>query len=250
MKINNWFENGCNYMEGVALYGSLKGHSSNLLRLFLRKESVFNIEKLKYELGKFKEATEPISKTPDKREKTPEKRIKSIEKITHSARSVGSNSVSGGFYRINELPVELHPLLIAQGSNYKLACSAHLQLTSLHPDEEGAALKLCIQIEDLFDAIDVSQKVFDHYKKHKVVLDINPRNFSDLTPAQLIQSRNNKKATVSKHKKKVDTITNQLKRKVSKSETTKLNIAFEKAERTLVQHQYELQELINLINRK
>ena len=54
MDSNIWFEKGCDYKKGVALYASLKGHSPNLLRLFLKKQSISNAEKLKYELGKFR----------------------------------------------------------------------------------------------------------------------------------------------------------------------------------------------------
>ena len=238
MKINNWFDGGCKYNEGVLLYASLNGHSVNLVRLFLRKESIANAEKLAYELGKFREAEDPSVKYQEPR-----------TKIQTPTPVVAKHS-SGGFYRINELPTELHPLLIEQSTNYKLACSLHLQLTALHPDEEGAALKLCIMIEDLFDAIETSQKVLDYYKKHKVVLNIKPRSFEDLTPAQLIQTRSNKKATISKHKKKVEVLKKQFGQKLSKSDSTKLKIAFEKAERTLLQHEYEAQELTNLINEK
>ena len=241
MIINKWFDDGCNYNEGVLIYASLKGHSANLLRLFLRKESVTNAEKLAYELGKFREDPAPSIK---------------IEVVSAQTKALGPTitppavNSSGGFYRINELPTALHPLLIEQSTNYKLACSLHLQLTALHPDEEGAALKLCILIEDLFDSIETSQKVFDYYKKHKVVLNIKPRSFEDLTPAQLVQRRNNKKATISKHKKKVADLKSKFEQNMSKAERTKLKIAFEKAERTLLQHEYEAQELTNLINEK
>lgn len=238
MQVNNWFDAGCKYNEGVLLYASIKGHSANLVRLFLRKESLANAEKLAYELGKFREAEDPSVKDQEP-----------ITKIQTPTPVVTKHS-SGGFYRINEMPIGLHPMLIEQSTNYKRACSLHLQLTALHPDEEGAALKLCIMIEDLFDAIETSQKVLDYYKKHKVVLNIKPRSFEDLTPAQLIQTRGNKKATISKHKKKVEVLKKQFGQKLSKSDSTKLKIAFEKAERTLLQHEYEAQQLTNLINEK
>ena len=81
-------------------------------------------------------------------------------------------------------------------------------------------------------------------------MNIKPRSFEDLTPAQLIQTRGNKKATISKHKKKVEVLKKQFGQKLSKSDSTKLKIAFEKAERTLLQHEYEAQQLTNLINEK
>ena len=237
MKVNEWFLNGSNYNEGVLLYASLQGHSSNLVRLFLRKESPANLEKLSYELGKHREVFFSNKEANDPK--------KDVQRKTESF--VKTSSDPGGFYRINQLPTQLHPLLIKQRNDFQTAISLHAQLTQLHPDEEGAAVTLCIQIEDLFDALATAQKILDHYVKHKVVLNIESRNFEDLSPAQLLRSRNNKSSRVSKYKKKIDVLKQTL-GNVSKAEKTKRTIALEKAASLLLQHELELQQLNELIN--
>ena len=255
MDINRWFENGCNYQEGVTLYGSLKGHSPNLLRLFLRKQSNANSDKLKYELGKYRKSTKTKIATPAIKEKPVKLKLNShFDKLNAGNTFVkidpksANSKQQDSFYSLNELHLDLHPLAIKQRNDFQTAISLHAKLVRLHPDEEGAALKLCIQIEDLFDAIETTQKVLDHYVKHKVVLNIESRNFKDLSPAQLLQSRNNKRISVSKYKKKVAALTLQLGQNLSKSEKTKTEVALEKAENKLLHHELELQQLNELIN--
>ena len=225
MDINTWFENGCNYQEGVTLYATVKGRSSNLLRLFLRKESIPNLEKLKYELGKHRQAA--------KKEASPETKSvlkrKLTIKIEGSQKGPEPKPASSYFYRLNQLHPDLHTLAIEQRTNFQTAIALHLQMTKLHPNEEGAALSLCIEIEDLFDAIETTQKVLDHYVTHKVVLDTASRGFKDLTPAQLIQTRNNKRISVSKYTKKVDVLNNKLRQNLSKAEKTKTEVALQKS---------------------
>lgn len=253
MDINAWFENGCNYQEGVTLYASLKGHSVNLLRLFLRKQSISNADKLKYELGKYRKSnnvnTKPIhvKKTP----KIKHEKFTSYIEIDPKTTKPSNNqqpTTNNHFYKINQLHQDLHPLAIKQRNDFQTSISLHSQLVRLHPDEEGAALILCIKIEDLFDAIETAQKVLDHYVTHKVVLNIESRNFKDLSPAQLLRSRNNKSTSVSKYKKKVATLKLQLGQNLSKADKNKNAVALEKAENKLLHHELELQQLNELIN--
>lgn len=243
MKVNEWFSNSSDYNTGVLLYASLKGHSPNLVRLFLRKESNSNFEKLKYELGKFRESTKTKIGNPVIKEK-PQK----LKKVNRQPKTNTQKSTSFYFYRLNELHVDLHSLSQQQRANFQKAISLKLQLNQLHPSEEGAALSLCIEIEDLFDSIETAQKVLKHYVEHKVVLNIAPRNYSSLTAAQLIQTRNNKRISVSKYKKKVENFENDLGQNLSKSETTKQAIALEKAKSKLLEHELDLQQLNELIN--
>ena len=107
---------------------------------------------------------------------------------------------------------------------------------------------MAYEIEDLFDAIENAKRVLDHYIKHKVVLDIEPRNFHQMTLAQLIRSKNNKSTSVSKYKKRVSTLKTQFKEGMSKPERTKTKVALERAEKKLLHHELELQQLNELIN--
>lgn len=250
MKVNEWFSSGSDYNTGVLLYASLKGHSPNLVRLFLKKESPSNLEKLKYELGKFKTKEKVKIAKPliVKNEKKPQYNIDI--KINGRERNpkINTHNSSFYFYRLNELHVDLHPMAMQQRANFQKVISLKLQLNQKHKDEEGVSLALCIEIEDLFDAIETTQKVLNHYVAHKVVLNVAPRNYKDSTGGQLADARRNKRTSVSKYKKKVSTIENELGQNLSKSETTKKRIALEKAKSKLLEHELDLQQLNELIN--
>lgn len=245
MKVNNWFKKGCNYQEGVLLYGSLKGHSSNLLRLFLRKESNQNKAKLAYELAKFKEKKTKIKVISS----TPLIPICIDHSEAYKQHTIPSaTGASGHFYRLNELHKDLHPLSIKQRNDFQMAISLHTQLTSLHEDQENEALSLSIKIESLFDSIAAAQKVLEHYIKHKVVLSTAKSSYENLSPAQLVQRRNNKRISVSKYKKKVNAIESELQKTQDHSQKNKLQMALEKATQKKLQHELELQQLTQLIN--
>ena len=250
MKVNEWFSNGSDYNAGVLLYASLKGHSPNLVRLFLRKESPSNFEKLTYELGKFREKVTIAKPLIVKNEKKPQQVNLQVDysKVNHQQKTNNQKPTSFYFYRLNELHVDLHPLSQQQRANFQKAISLKIQLNQLHPSEEGVALSLCIEIEDLFDAIETTQKVLKHYVEHKVVLNISARNYKDYTGGQLADTRRNKRTSVAKYKKKVLIIENELGQNLSKSETTKQAVALEKAKSKLLEHELDLQQLNELIN--
>ena len=91
--------------------------------------------------------------------------------------------------RLNQLPVKLHPLYIKQKNDFYKACSLKIELNDLPPEAETRALEICIEIENLFDAIEKSWKVFDYYQEFKTIPEITTeKTYQDLTPAQLLKA--------------------------------------------------------------
>jgi len=120
MKVNDWFNNGCNYQEGVLIYAGIKQSKMNLLRLFKLKQSNYNLEKLKYELSKFKEVEikeTVISEVIEKPKSTPESKPQEPAPTSNYKTLL-----------ISDLPVELHPTFIQQKNNFATACSLKIQL--------------------------------------------------------------------------------------------------------------------------
>ncbi|NKI28255.1 hypothetical protein HCG49_17005 [Arenibacter sp. 6A1] len=240
MEIENWFKNGCDYEEGISLYATLKGHSKNLVRLFCLKDSPRNREKLKYELEKHRTESAPVLSMVEDN---------SQPKVNLQVNSEAKKS-NQHFYRLNQLPLELHPLAIKQRSDYQTAISLKLQLNDLHPDEEGVALELCLQIENLFDSIEEAQKILSYYIEHKVVLDVSPRDFNSLTPAQLVKRQLNKRSSITKLKGRIKGYHKKLATNLPLAEQTKTNTQLQKTTERLMQHQLELQQLNEMINNK
>lgn len=242
MDINEWFEKGCDYQAGVLIYGQLKSHRSNLLRLFMRKQNAINQDKLKYELGKHRTESPKNKPTPPPSGANSDP-VTKVE--TPAAAPVQSESSKKRFYRLNELHTDLHQMAIEQRNNFQLAVAAHHQLVKLHADEEGESLKIQLYIEELFDAIDTAQKVLDHYVKHKVVLKTEARTYEDLNAPQLIQARKNKRASVSKYRKKVQQLEEA--KPENKSAKNKQAVELQKANEKLLKHEMDLRKLDELI---
>lgn len=245
MQINDWFTNGCDYDQGVALYAALNKSNHNLVRLFKRKHSTNNEAKLKYELSKFRDVTV-----------LPLVAVVNTEKVNPQVDLNQARSLSGvevpptNTYRplkINELPVELHPMFIQQKTDFHTACSSKIILDALEPEQEQEALELCIKIEELFDSIERAWKVFDYYIEHGTILNVATTNFSDLSAAQLIQRRNQLRTRLSKEKSKITAWNTALSQAATKALQTKLNTKIAKAEEKKLQLETDIAKLTELI---
>lgn len=249
MTVNEWFDNGCEYNEGVMLYMKQKGHSGNLVRLFLKKYSLNNQEKLEYELSKYRKSQKTkttkaiILEKPSLYKITPSPVIKEVDtKITKEHAHY--------FYRLNQLPIELHALAIQQRNDFQTAISLKLQLNNLHPLEEGKALTICLAIEELFDSIEMAQNILKHYVKHKVIIDTTKRDFSKLTGDQRIIRLRNKRSSIAKLEKRIKGYSKALLNELPIDRKTKLKIQLQKSSENLLKQQIEVQELLDYINNK
>jgi hypothetical protein len=243
MKINDWFNNGCNYEEGVAIYSSLKTSKINLIRLFKNKTASSYLEKLKYELSKYKE-TEVVLNTTFKV-------VSTDVKTASSPGPIITPIIEAPLYKqklIRDYPIALHPVYIQQKNDYAIACSLKIQLNNITADEENndEALNICLQIDRLFDAIELAWKQLDHYTDTKTILEINTNDFSALSPAQLLQRRNNYRSNLTKANKHLKVM--QSKEAVSIADKTKLEVKTEKQLKKIIQLEENIQSLNNLIN--
>lgn len=249
MTINEWFENGCGYNDGVLLYREQKNHSANLVRLFLKKKSKNNQSKLEYELGKYREPQKNKVKNNVNLENTSKSKLSVFTVLENEPIKITKEHVHY-FYRLNQLPIELHALAIQQRNDFQKAISIKLQLNQLHTLEEGKALTLCIAIEDLFDSIEMAQNVLKHYVKHKVVIDITPRDFSNMTGDQRIIRLRNKRSSIAKLQKRIDGYKKELALELPLARKTKLKVQLQKSSENLLKQELEVQQLLEYINHK
>lgn len=250
MTINDWFNNGCNYDEGVTLYASLQKSNHNLVRLFKRKYSTNNEAKLKYELSKFKNTTIATIKIVEKVNPQVDLPTRKIN-IHIDGREIPPIKTQSRTYRpllINELPVELHAMFIQQKTNYHTACSLKINLNVVAPEQEQEALELCLKIEELFDAIERAWRVFDYYIEHGTILNVATNDFSSLSAAQLLQRRNQLRTRVSKEKSKISVWYKELKTVQTKGLKTKFSVKIAKAEEKKIQLETDIAKLSEMIN--
>lgn len=226
------------YQNAITLYQSLKGAKPNLIRLFLKKQSKANEEKLQYELSKLAPKGTILEAVK------PEKLTKPIVLTPQKETSKAPNQ----FYKLNQLHTSLHEKARCQRDLYQKATSLKLQLNEVHDLEENKALNLALEIENCFDEINAIQNILSHYVTHKVVLNLEKPSFKDLTPAQLLQRRTNKRANKTKVETAIVIFKENLNQTLSIAQKTKTENLLQKKEEKLLQLDIDIVDLTNLIN--
>ena len=237
MNIKEWFTNGCNYNDGVAIYATLPNAKPNLLQLFKRKNTNAFLEKLKYELSKHKDDASTF---------TPLQVVK--ETPVKSAITLHTPPPKYKAVLIADFPTALHPVYIQQKNDFNTACSLKIQLNNLPAEDEENALALCLEIDKLFNAVELAWKQLDHYTDTKTVLEVQKNDFANLTPAQLLQRRNNKRSVLTKAKNQLLKYQKELPTTIATK--TKLSIKKEKQCSKIAQLELDILELDKLINKK
>lgn len=247
MTSNQWLKEKGDYHIGVQLYMAHPKANSNLLRVFNRKHSAANYQKLKYELKKLSKSTvQPLEFTVTTTPLSAPKSKPNQEtpgQIPTPAKTTAFNGL-----HIKDLPVKLHPMYIQQKSDFQLACSLKLQLNALPAENETVALQLCLKIEQLFDNIATAWQVFDYYRKHKTVINLEAPSFTELSATQLIQRRNSKRSSITKAQNRLKTYTANRKLLGTMYAKKQLDRRIQKTEATLLKHKTELTQLNKLIH--
>lgn len=276
MTIKEWFTNGCNYTEGIALYKALPNTNKNYLKVFKRRETPQNKMKLKYELQKFikKEVAGPVKNSLKSEILKPKKvnlQVDILEKPSIFLTSENPKTESKYFRKVllNQLPIELHPLYIQQKTDFNTYCSLKIQLNALSyikdsfgnivKDAEGKpkvkpqtpldiekARVYCMQIENLFDAIDKTWQIIDHYLDTKEVIVIQDKNFTTLSSGKLRDKLISVRGSITRQKTRQQLLTKKLENAVAKKYKIKYKRDLTKCTAKLMQLEQDKIKLIQL----
>ncbi len=199
MNVKEWFAKGCDYLKGLSLFRQLNPSLQRQAERLLKEgETHSNKYELRYELEKHLNKDEPDPATP-----TPLKRKNLKESVKREF----------GGIRFSDLPSELRPRFKAMVAVFYQVCELKLQLNDLPDQSEKEALLLQTQIFDLFEFRDLVWRELDYWKQQKRLLP-QPTVLKHLTPAQMVAKRNNLYSNISKKKKKIS----QLEQELSESE--------------------------------
>lgn len=106
---------------------------------------------------------------------------------------------------ICQYPIGLHTAFKKRYECWLEACSLKLRLNEVNSNDQEAALYLQIKILDCFDEFDKCQNALEHYKINKrIMLVESGKDFSELSPAELILKRNNIRTNITKRKKTIN----------------------------------------------
>lgn len=256
MKIKEFLQQkDFDYKQALVIYSGTKHPNQNLLRLFSQKKSLGNINKLKYELKKRQEEDFVSDLRGEETKPTSlGKGAANAQVITSKPPNFESSQDSAAkqfrFLQINDLPIELHPLFIQQKGEFANACSLKMQMNALLPEQQTKALEFCLEIERLFDSIEKIWKVFDHYTDHGEVLQLQVNKYQSSSPAQLIKAEANKRASITKTKKRVAQYETALPTLTTLQQQTKCKRALVKSSKGLLQHELDLEQIKQLMAKK
>lgn len=236
MDIQSWFTSQGSYADGLKLYSQLPTCNSNLLRSFARENSA-NFLKLKYELKKvllsgkstIVPKAEKIVALPIVEPKQ-EPLLKEIIKA--------SAAVSFEKETMADYPMELHSTYRQRISDFYQACELKFQLNATPDDDEDNALKLIIQLDDLWTRIDRAWMILGHWKDHNRIMPTESHeDFSQVSGNKLVMLRDNLQSSISKREKTIlgiqervkaspedRTVLNLLNRKLEQLEQLKINL--------------------------
>jgi hypothetical protein len=243
MDIQSWFSSSGSYSDGVMLYSQLPICNPNVLRSFA-KENTSNFLKLKYELKKAslsgKSAIVPkVEKivTEPKKEPKPEPLLQEI--IKQSA-AVSFEKETMAIY-----PMELHSTYRQRVSDFYLACELKFQLNSIADDDETSALKIIIQLDNLWTKIDRAWMILGHWKDHNRIMPTEESEvFNTLSATKLVMLRNNLQSNISKREKTIESMCERV--TASPEDRTLLNLYNRKLEQ-LEQKKIDLETIRKLL---
>lgn len=239
MSIKDWFDNGCKYFTGLDVYEAHPKHNRHLLFRLKRKESRANLVKLKYELKKLQNTDTSVKVAVVASIPVKEKNIVVASQKTFRP------------LKISDLPSELHELFIKQKNDFYKACSLKVVLNDLPATAENKALELCLEIENLFDSIEATWKIFDHYRDYKEVLPFSTaKTFTNYTPVQLLKAEKSKRESISKAKSALNRLEKQLASETNMDKQNRLTNRILKKQEAIVTHETALCAIIELSNKK
>lgn len=243
MDINSWFASSGTFADGVLLYSKTKGCNANLLRSF-SKENSSNFLKLKYELKKAElSGSGAIIPKAANIATVPEiepKKEPLLEHIIKESAAVSFKKETMAIY-----PMELHSTYRERVHNFYTACELKFQLNAVPDDDEHIALKLIIQLEDLWTRIDRAWMILDHWKDHgRMMPTEESEDFSKLSGVQLAMMRNRLESRISKRQKTIETMEQAV--KASPEDRSLMNLLNRKLEQ-LQQLQLDLETIRNLL---
>ncbi len=240
--IQQWFDNGCNYDEGLQLYASLKTCNKNLLRLFRLKNTVPNQKKLEYELSKFVN-TKPVAKKT-----IPVKKVITItaplESVLFDETSLEKNKTIW----LHELPTELHPVYLEATSLFRENCSLKWKLNCLPEEAETTALDLIKKIQSNFERNKLLWDKIQYFLTHRKVALSALSEFEGMTPVKLLQKQQLLYAAISKLNARVKENRKLIQETTLLKERDKLDRFIKKQEANLIKKTEELQIITRLID--
>jgi hypothetical protein len=239
--VDKWFENNCKYADGVAVYSNLPRRNANLLRLFKLKETAANLEKLKYELGKFRTIATSVQKV------VPVNPIVPVA-VNIEATAVATEKKQSLLF--SQIPAELRPELLRANDLFRKNCYLKVTLNELPDNAENEALQLQTEISENFKENQLCWKKIDYWLEHRQLPKAAENDFASLTPAGLLRKQQLLYQNISKMQKRFEENSQLLSTTDDITAKAKLQRLVAKQDADLIKKNEELLIITKLIDGK
>ena len=194
------------HAENIAEYIALGGDARKVK--LPEKESLPNRAKVLQMLTQMRKTAPKIlpQKSSPKVEQATEKQA---EDPTTPAQTPPSKPTFLGL--ISDYPVQLHEAYTTAFSSWLEICSLKHRLNALPPQEEETAYNLQAQMHGLFQSMDKNRAALRYYLENKAVLPTKSvTDYSNLSPAQLVQKKANLKSLIHKRQQTIAKLVSEL----------------------------------------
>ncbi|RZJ92027.1 MAG: hypothetical protein EOO20_03275 [Chryseobacterium sp.] len=236
--IKKWIESGCDYSQGVAIYGALPNAKPVLLRNFKARQCALNLEKLKYELRNV--TPEIISRAVPAPAPSLPKDIKEDRLPVDVKQTV--------FY--HQLPAELRPVLQEANSLFGEMCLLKVSLNELDPDQESEAMAMQLEIFYKRQQNALCWKKIDYWRQHKKLPAAPVRKVDQLGAAKLYKRQQQLFSSRSKLTKRLQQNEALLEVATNQKDKLRLERNVAKQKKNLLQQEEQLFEITQLIESK
>ena len=236
--IKKWFDFGCNYPAGIEIYSQLNSCNKNILRILKFKETKPNLDKLKYELGKF--LPKEIVFEPQKKKEQTSVNISTTAEENEKAQRI----------LFHNLPAELRPELFKANELFRKNCLLKVSLNELSSNQEEKALEIQLEISENFKLNKLCWSKIDHWIDHRQLPTLIENEFSKLSPAQLLRKQQYLFQNISKMQKRFLENSKQLTSCTDIAKKSRLQRLIAKQDSELIKKNDELQTITRLINGK
>ena len=251
--ITQWFNDGCPFTEGVAIYKALPKTSSKVLRSLKRGKSSYNKSLLIKELRAFK--TKPIVIEPPKKQQPKPKtqpRIPVtdaiIAKEQHQTQAkTEALKIEYGSVKYAHLPPELKPRYRELGNIFYQMCDLKFILNDIPPKAEKEALAIILQIEELDDQRTLIWREIDHWNAHKSILPTEADDYKGLNSDELRTAKARIASNITKLEQRIDAKYVTLFETTDLKSKIKLENTIRRSEATLHQHKLNVSKINELL---
>ena len=248
-----WFNNGCKYLDGVALYAALPAFKPALLKMFNKGESALNKEKLKYELKKVSGSGFKVAgPSPAVVLRQDQNNSPKVKPVINPVTTKEAGKLPPGINKtfLHELPEPLRDVYLEATELFRKNCALKVALNELKPEQVKEALAIQLEIHRNRKRNEQCWGEIDYYKSHKKLLAPAVPEKGNYSPAELVKKQQNLFSSISRLKKRLDENIKQLGTATTVQGRTKLQKGIERQQANILGKQKLLFEVNALIEKK